>query len=215
MAPPKAGSSKGTGKSSGLTQTRLDFKAGRGSFTTKPEEKSDKTSRIASTAASRSRSASREQELLVPEDQPSRGFRPATKKRKLDVDEGTTASRSVNVSPGSAGTPKEDDPPALAARPRLNVLDKKYLKQYSQSRKEMGNLQPIHQEGMNRIHHILRIFDLSYQYGPCVGVTRLERWERAHALGLNPPIEVKDILMTQEGQTDDSYRQNVFHDYEV
>jgi hypothetical protein len=30
----------------------------------------------------------------------------------------------------------------------------------------------------------------SYEYGPCVGVTRLERWERAAALGLSPPVEV-------------------------
>ena len=30
----------------------------------------------------------------------------------------------------------------------------------------------------------------SFEYGPCVGVTRLERWERAFALGLNPPDEV-------------------------
>ncbi len=37
------------------------------------------------------------------------------------------------------------------------------------------------------------MFDLSYEYGPCVGVTRLERWERALALGLNPPAEVSFI----------------------
>ncbi len=30
----------------------------------------------------------------------------------------------------------------------------------------------------------------TYDYGPCVGVTRLERWERAKALDLNPPEEV-------------------------
>lgn len=37
------------------------------------------------------------------------------------------------------------------------------------------------------------MFDIrvrSYEYGPCVGVTRLERWERAQAMGLNPPDEV-------------------------
>lgn len=35
-----------------------------------------------------------------------------------------------------------------------------------------------------------RLLDRNYDYGPCVGVTRLERWERAQALGLNPPSEV-------------------------
>ena len=59
------------------------------------------------------------------------------------------------------------------------------------------------------MHEILRVFDLyvlatplasvvlnlsilsrSYNYGPCIGTTRMERWQRAKALGLNPPIEV-------------------------
>jgi DNA polymerase delta subunit 4 len=34
----------------------------------------------------------------------------------------------------------------------------------------------------------------SYEYGPCVGVSRLERWERASALGLNPPNEVDNAI---------------------
>ena len=34
------------------------------------------------------------------------------------------------------------------------------------------------------------VLNRSYEYGPCIGMTRLERWERAHALGLNPPTEV-------------------------
>jgi DNA polymerase delta, subunit 4 len=36
----------------------------------------------------------------------------------------------------------------------------------------------------------------TYEYGPCVGVTRLERWERAAALGLNPPPEVNLSKLT-------------------
>lgn len=34
-------------------------------------------------------------------------------------------------------------------------------------------------------------FIRSYEYGPCIGVTRLERWNRAEALGLSPPPEVR------------------------
>ena len=67
----------------------------------------------------------------------------------------------------------------------------------------------VHAEGQTKVHHILRVFDLcaslcvsierrlyahclyrSYEYGPCIGVTRLQRWERADVLGLNPPPEV-------------------------
>lgn len=70
----------------------------------------------------------------------------------------------------------------------------------------------------------------SYEYGPCVGVSRLERWERAQALGLNPPpevrqpflshdrhlnlhplLQVKEILSTKEGSIDTQYTQSVFY----
>lgn len=40
----------------------------------------------------------------------------------------------------------------------------------------------------------LRAFDLNGKFGPCVNPTRLERWERAERLGLNPPKEVKALL---------------------
>ncbi|KAJ8312493.1 hypothetical protein KUTeg_009866 [Tegillarca granosa] len=36
---------------------------------------------------------------------------------------------------------------------------------------------------------ILKQFDLALEYGPCIGITRLERWERAKQHGMNPPPE--------------------------
>ncbi|KAJ3043020.1 DNA polymerase delta subunit 4 [Rhizophlyctis rosea] len=42
---------------------------------------------------------------------------------------------------------------------------------------------------------ILRAFDLDATYGPCLGITRLERWHRARELGLEPPEEVKALLV--------------------
>uniref|UniRef100_A0A8D0BTN5 DNA polymerase delta 4, accessory subunit n=1 Tax=Salvator merianae TaxID=96440 RepID=A0A8D0BTN5_SALMN len=42
---------------------------------------------------------------------------------------------------------------------------------------------------------LLKQFDLSWQYGPCTGLTRLQRWERADSLGLDPPIIVRDLLL--------------------
>ena len=109
----------------------------------------------------------------------------------------------------------------------------------------------VHGQGQTKIHEILRVFDLyvscevvsssasspppplrSSEYGPCVGVTRIERWNRASALGLNPPIEVnsshcssegswphllacaqvRDILLTKEALADVQYSYSVFHD---
>ncbi|NWJ11858.1 DPOD4 polymerase, partial [Crypturellus undulatus] len=42
---------------------------------------------------------------------------------------------------------------------------------------------------------MLRLFDLAWEYGPCTGITRLQRWERAQALGLSPPALVRDALL--------------------
>ncbi|KAJ8631895.1 hypothetical protein MRB53_025231 [Persea americana] len=47
---------------------------------------------------------------------------------------------------------------------------------------------------------VLRQFDLNMNYGPCLGLSRLERWERANKLGLNPPEEVENLL---RGSQDD------------
>lgn len=50
-------------------------------------------------------------------------------------------------------------------------------------------------KGESKATTILRRWDLSYEYGPCVGMTRLERWERAEKLGLNPPEMVTRLLL--------------------
>ncbi|KAL0570961.1 DNA polymerase delta subunit 4 [Marasmius crinis-equi] len=36
----------------------------------------------------------------------------------------------------------------------------------------------------------LHEFDFTSKYGPCLNMSRRERWERAFNLGLDPPIEV-------------------------
>jgi len=104
---------------------------------------------------------------------------------------------------------------AVASNPNevleLDEKDPRWRSHYSAVRTKRGYLQLIHAEDQDKFHDILRVFDLSYEYGPCIGVTRLERWERAAALGLNPPTEVRDILTTRQGAMD-SYSQSVFYD---
>ncbi|KAG0069567.1 hypothetical protein BGZ89_002574 [Linnemannia elongata] len=53
----------------------------------------------------------------------------------------------------------------------------------------------IHQEDITEQEKILRQFDLASKYGPCLDMTRLERWERASLLGLSPPMDVKNMLV--------------------
>lgn len=40
----------------------------------------------------------------------------------------------------------------------------------------------VHQEDISEQEKILRQFDLASKYGPCLDITRLERWERASLL---------------------------------
>ncbi|NXV85751.1 DPOD4 polymerase, partial [Calonectris borealis] len=80
---------------------------------------------------------------------------------------------------------------------------------------------------------MLRRFDLAWEYGPCtgeaprfpprprsapwvppgpadpappIGITRLQRWERAQALGLSPPGPVRDALLEHRDNPDVTYR---------
>ncbi|KAF3851844.1 hypothetical protein F7725_005199 [Dissostichus mawsoni] len=48
----------------------------------------------------------------------------------------------------------------------------------------------------------LRHFDLDWRFGPCTGISRLHRWERAELHGLDPPEEIRELLQTH---TDPEY----------
>ncbi|XP_037373376.1 DNA polymerase delta subunit 4 [Talpa occidentalis] len=58
---------------------------------------------------------------------------------------------------------------------------------------------------------LLRQFDLAGQYGPCTGITRLQRWHRAQQMGLGPPLEVHQLLQTHLG--DPRYQHSLWHLY--
>ncbi|CAO2200486.1 unnamed protein product [Urochloa humidicola] len=49
----------------------------------------------------------------------------------------------------------------------------------------------------------LRQFDMDTSYGPCIGVTRLRRWDRAVAMGLRPPPHVRDLILRHHHQGGD------------
>ena len=38
-------------------------------------------------------------------------------------------------------------------------------------------------------------FDYNRTFGPSKGITRLQRWERAQRFGLNPPPEIKKLIL--------------------
>ncbi|CAO3653830.1 unnamed protein product [Mucor fragilis] len=70
----------------------------------------------------------------------------------------------------------------------------------------------IHQEHLDETDKLLRAFDLNYAYGPCVGIKRLDRWERAYNLGLDPPANVKSILSKDKPG---KYMESVFYQFRM
>ncbi|CAL1412260.1 unnamed protein product [Linum trigynum] len=60
---------------------------------------------------------------------------------------------------------------------------------------------PDLQEDVEKSEQVLREFDMNMAYGPCIGMTRLARWERAQRLGLDPPGEVRSLLDSSKAQT--------------
>ncbi|KAI6023945.1 hypothetical protein BKA83DRAFT_679686 [Pisolithus microcarpus] len=118
---------------------------------------------------------------------------------------------------------KEEGFPSTPEPERLDTEDK--AGRYH--REKMGYAHPIHGNGGNKIIQMLRFFDMTYEYGPCVGMTRLERWERAEGFGSQPtsrgehqtpairthadsPVyQVRQILSTKEGMEKEEYAQCV------
>ncbi|KAF9269254.1 hypothetical protein L218DRAFT_1072873 [Marasmius fiardii PR-910] len=123
-----------------------------------------------------------------------------------DAESGEEA-RKAEVKKGK----KAELPELPPTRPELKVYDPRWKRLLAEAREKNNHLPFIHAEGQNNVHHILRVFDMNYEYGPCVGLTRLERWERAEALGLKPPVEIRDILLTRQGIEDTDLAQNCLY----
>ncbi|GFO10551.1 DNA polymerase delta subunit 4-like [Plakobranchus ocellatus] len=58
---------------------------------------------------------------------------------------------------------------------------------------------------------ILKQFDLTLEYGPCIGISRLDRWERAEKHGLKPLPEVRDLLIRHAA--DPLYTECLWNDF--
>jgi len=56
----------------------------------------------------------------------------------------------------------------------------------------------------------LREFDLTSAYGPALGLTRLERWDRARAYGLDPPKAVLEAVQ-RRGSVKAKWRECVWY----
>ncbi|PKU78706.1 hypothetical protein MA16_Dca000049 [Dendrobium catenatum] len=101
------------------------------------------------------------------------------RQKKRGVSKKPSSSSRKNSGKSSIGTiclPEPTDTPALIAHGKFDLQDFKG-------------------DGDEK----LRQFDMEMRYGPCVGLSRLERWERACSMGLNSPPEIGNLLRSLSG----------------
>ncbi|KAI1753796.1 DNA polymerase delta, subunit 4-domain-containing protein [Xylaria castorea] len=96
--------------------------------------------------------------------------------------------------------PKQVEPERekTEAELRADKITDRQISQYWRNIESERKTKRLHQGDLSLAEKILRYWDVSSQYGPCVGVSRLKRWQRANRLGLNPPVEVLAVLMKEE-----------------
>lgn len=61
----------------------------------------------------------------------------------------------------------------------------------------------------------LREWDMNSRFGPCMSMTRLERWQRAEKLAMNPPVFIYNVLNTFPELKDESVWHNRIHPSEA
>ncbi|XP_061736825.1 DNA polymerase delta subunit 4 isoform X1 [Nerophis ophidion] len=84
------------------------------------------------------------------------------------------------------------------------------------TKKDKGPIAPSSQDTVTETcqqeeQQKLQQFDLDWRFGPSTGISRLQRWERAKVHGLDPPEEIRDLLI--QNQTDPEYNLSLWREY--
>ncbi|KAI5299369.1 hypothetical protein KEM55_002241 [Ascosphaera atra] len=133
--------------------------------------------------------AKRTQTLRKQTTQPESLKSPASGRSTPEIEASTQSQNAINAQARSESKLKSD------ADRKAEAISEAQIKSYWREI-ETSRLAPqIHQEGVDMYEKILRHFDLSQQYGPCVGIARIKRWRRAERFKLSPPIEVLAVLL--------------------
>ncbi|KAI5306006.1 hypothetical protein KEM56_002556 [Ascosphaera pollenicola] len=109
-----------------------------------------------------------------------------------DLAPSTQATNAINAQAKEESKIKYDTDEDALRMPEAQI--RKYWKGIEERR-----ITPqIHQEGVSLYEKILRHFDLTSKYGPCIGIARIRRWRRAQRFNLDPPMEVLAVLLKLE-----------------
>ncbi|KAI0006705.1 DNA polymerase delta, subunit 4-domain-containing protein [Xylariaceae sp. FL0662B] len=94
----------------------------------------------------------------------------------------------------------EPVPEKSEAELRAEKITDRQIDQYWRQLERERIAKRVHQEDLSVAEKVLRYWDVSSQYGPCIGINRVKRWKRAERLGLDPPVEVLAVLMKEEAK---------------
>lgn len=138
------------------------------------------------------------------------------KKKKLAQETMDTTQRSEIKQEPEIKKPVTEEKPEIKKSetkqlPHLDPNNPQYLEALEMA--SQSTVPSIHQEEYNVVDRLLRKFDLTAEYGPAAGLSRLQRWQRAYALGKHPPAVVKSILETHEGTSQTRYSQPYMYGY--
>ncbi|KAI2632210.1 hypothetical protein GGR54DRAFT_634975 [Hypoxylon sp. NC1633] len=122
----------------------------------------------------------------------------AVKKEEVDDDDDFQIQH-LEPAPKSEPEP-ELEPEKSEAEVRALKISDKQVDQYWRDLERERVAKRVHQQDLTLAERVLRYWDVSSQYGPCVGISRMKRWQRADRLGLNPPLEVLAVLQRGEGR---------------
>ncbi|KAF1817532.1 hypothetical protein P152DRAFT_427452 [Eremomyces bilateralis CBS 781.70] len=86
-------------------------------------------------------------------------------------------------------TPEEEE---------ANKISEAQIKKYWREKEQARKTPRVHQQELSLNEKILREFDTTSHFGPCIGITREKRWKRAHRLGLNPSLEILAVVLKEE-----------------
>ncbi|KAI1214457.1 DNA polymerase delta, subunit 4-domain-containing protein [Annulohypoxylon truncatum] len=92
------------------------------------------------------------------------------------------------------------EPEKSEAELRAQKITDRQISAYWRELENERKAKRVHQEDLTLAEKVLRYWDVSSQYGPCVGMDRTKRWMRAEKLGLNPPLEVLAVLQKEEAK---------------
>ncbi|CAK7243907.1 MAG: hypothetical protein STHCBS139747_005437 [Sporothrix thermara] len=138
------------------------------------------------------------------------------KKAKIEVNDEREAKLE------EAEEDEDDDKATQASAPapvvrseaevKADAITDTQIRQYWRAIESQSIARRVHQEDLDLGEKVLRHFDVSSQYGPCVGITRRARWVRAQRLGLAPPIEVLAVMIKEEANGVKGIQRSSFDD---